>query len=268
MLFGPYIRAGMLRRLDAKSTLSRRRLAEFSTRSPIGLGWILALCGWMLLVPASYATAQSPRTGTVSGTAHPAVSSAKKSTSVSGKSRSTTSRRMRHTARHHRRAKPEAAAIAPAPVPPPPVPPANQPANPATVDFRQGLLSVHAQNSSLVTILDQISHQTGLVIEGLSHDERMYGQYGPGNISATLSALLDGSGYNYVIIGGAGHSPAQLVLSPGGSTGATNSPTVVSNEQVASPAGEQSEPVTDPTAPVRPKTPQEIFNELRRMHPQ
>jgi hypothetical protein len=268
MLFEPYTRAGMLKRLDAKSTLSRGRLAQFSTRSPIGLGWILALCGWMLLLPASYATAQSPHTGTVSGPAHPAVSYAKKSTAASGKSRSTY-RRKHRTARHQRRAKPEAAAIAPAPAPPPPVPPANQPANPATVDFHQGLLSVHAQNSSLVAILDQISRQTGLVIEGLSHDQRMYGQYGPGNISTTLSALLDGSGYNYVIVGGAtGHSPTQLVLSTGGSAVAVNSPAAVSNEQPTPATGEQSEPVTDPTEPVRPKTPQEIFNELRRMHPQ
>ena len=30
----------------------------------------------------------------------------------------------------------------------------------------------------------------------------IYGQYGPGSISATLSSLLDGSGYDFVIVGG------------------------------------------------------------------
>ncbi|MGO8719783.1 MAG: hypothetical protein ACLQMO_11260 [Acidobacteriaceae bacterium] len=220
----------------------------------------------MLLLPAAYATAQSPHSGNVSGTAHLAVSSAKKSTSISGKS-TVAHHRMHRTVRHRRHAKPEAAIVVPAPAPLPPVHPADQPAIPATVEFHQGILSVHAQNSSLVAILDQISRQTGLVIEGLSHDQRMYGQYGPGNISTTLSALLDGSGYNYVIVGGAaGHSPTQLVLSTA-TAGVTNAPALVSNEQPTPTAGEQSAPV-DPTAPVSPKTPQEIFNELRRMHPQ
>ena len=96
-----------------------------------------------------------------------------------------------------------AAEVAPAPVaPPPPLPPAEQPPNPATIDYKDGLLSVRAQNPSLVNILVQIQHQTGLVIDGLNHDQRVYGQYGPGSVSTTLSALLDGAGYDFVIVGG------------------------------------------------------------------
>lgn len=271
MLFRPHTRAGVLKPLDAKSTPLRDRLPQFFPPSPLGVTWIFVLCGWMLLVSASYATAQSTHTGAVSSAAHPAVSSRKKSASVRRKSKSTYHRKHR-TARHPRRAKPDAVVLAPAP-PPFPVPPANQPANPATVDFHQGLLSIHAQNSSLVAILNQISRETGLVVEGISHDQRIYGQYGPGNISTTLSALLNGSGYNYVIIGGGDHSPTQLVLSS--SNGLASSPaaatsptTAMQNGQPTPVAGEPSQPVADPTAPVRPKTPAEIFNELRRMHPQ
>lgn len=267
MLFQSHTRAGMLQRLQARCAWSCGRLAWCPTCAHIGLSWILALSGWMLLLPASYASAQSPRAGNVSGSARPAVSSPKRSSSVSSQSRSAY-RRGHLVIRHHRHVKPESAAIAPASAPPPPVPPADQPANPATVDFRQGLLSVHAQNSSLVAILDQISRQTGLVIEGLSHDQRMYGEYGPGKIAATLSALLDGSGYNYVIIGSdAGHSSTQLVLSTA-SVGATSPPAAMSNPQPTPAVGEPSQPVADPTAPVQPKTVQEIFNELRRRHPQ
>ena len=116
--------------------------------------------------------------------------------------------------------------------PPPPLRPAEQPPNPATIEFSNGVLSVHAQNSSLVNILVQIQHQTGLVIDGLSHDQRMYGQYGPGSVSATLTALLDGSGYDFIIVGGgAGGTAPKLILSTPASTAAAAAPApVVSNE--------------------------------------
>jgi hypothetical protein len=226
----------------------------------------------MLLVPASFAAAQALQTNSVSNAAvvgHPGAASAKKTSSTGRKSTTaktaTTPHRTHHTARR-RHPKPVAQPVAAAPVaPPPPVHPADQPANPATVNFSQGILSVHAQNSSLVTILNQISRETGLVVEGVSHDERMYGQYGPGNISSTLTALLDGSGYDYVIIGGAGHSPTQLVLSTGGA-GAIGAPAMGNNQPAPRPE-EQTGPA-DPTAPPQPKTPQEIFNEMRRRHPQ
>ncbi|MGH9616950.1 MAG: hypothetical protein ACRD28_09440 [Acidobacteriaceae bacterium] len=149
-----------------------------------------------------------------------------------------------------------------------PVAPADQPASPATVDFSQGVLSIRAQNSSLVSILDQVSRETGLHVEGLAHDERIYGQYGPGDVSTTLSALLDGSGYDYVIIGGTGKAPAQLVLSPGGGNGAAGPPQAAANNQQPAPAINEPPTAADPTTPPQPKTAQEIFNELRRMHPQ
>jgi hypothetical protein len=277
MLFKYHTRAWMLKRLDAKLAIVSGPQAEVpftSLRTWAGFSWILALSGGMLLASTSFAAAQTPQKtpqmSTASGAAvagHPTAASAKK-TSSTGKSTTAkttaTPHRVHHAARH-RHAKPIAPPVVAAPAPPPPpVHPADQPANPATVDFRQGILSVHAQNSSLVTILNQISRETGLVVEGVSHDERMYGQYGPGNISSTLTALLDGAGYDYVIIGGADHSPTRLVLSIGGAA-AISSPAMGSN-QPAPVAAEQAEPA-DPTAPPQPKTPQEIFNEMRRAHP-
>jgi hypothetical protein len=120
-----------------------------------------------------------------------------------------------------------------------------------------------------VNILVQIQHQTGLVIDGLSHDQRMYGQYGPGSVSATLTALLDGSGYDFIIVGGgAGGTAPKLILSTPASTATAAAPApVVSNEATPPANGDQAEPA-DPTAPPQAKSPQEIFNELRRMHPQ
>lgn len=216
------------------------------------------------MVPAS---AQSQQPGNVSGTSHHAVSSARKSSSSVGKSKAR--HRPHRPVRHHRGNKREAAVVAAAPATPAaPVAPADQPASPATITFNQGVLSIHAQNSSLVSILDQVSRDTGLHIEGLSHDERVYGEYGPGDVSTTLSALLDGSGYDYVIVGGAGHAPAQLMLSPGGGSGAAGPQEAATSNQQPAPASSEPSNSADPTAPVQPKTAQEIFNEMRRRHPQ
>jgi hypothetical protein len=259
MLFEPYTRTGMLQRLDADfgAVWGSPANAPFTwIRHRIGFGWILALGASMLLLPASLASAQA------SGTA-PATAS-----SPSTKA-STAMPPVHHPVHHHHHVKPAAASVAPAPVaPPPPLPPAEQPANPATVQFNNGLLTVRAQNSSLISILNQIQHLTGLVIDGLNHDQRMYGQYGPANISTTLTALLDGSGYDFIIVGGgSGHAAARLILSTPGSTvaPATTTPAVANNQQTTPP--DQAEPA-DPTAPAQPKTPQEIFNEMRRLHPQ
>ncbi|MGC1873063.1 MAG: hypothetical protein WA700_19055 [Acidobacteriaceae bacterium] len=228
-------------------------------RNRNGLGWTLALAAaWMLLLPASLVSAQA------AGTAPTNVGSPSTKTS-------TAKPPVHHAVHHHHRhGKPVAATVAPEPAaPPPPLPPAEQPANPATVDFNHGLLTVRARNSSLIGILDQIQHQTGLVIEGLNHDQRMYGQYGPGNISSTLASLLDGSGYDFVIVGGSDHAAARLILSAPDSNGVpVATPASVANNQPATPAEGNPNEVADPTAPSQPKTPQEIFNEMRRMHPQ
>jgi hypothetical protein len=126
--------------------------------------------------------------------------------------------------------------------------------------FRHGNLRIDANNSSLIEILRQISHQTGLDVEGLGHDQRIYGQYGPGSMSSTLAKLLDGSGYDYVIVGGGtGHPPTKLLLTvageaPAGASVATNNNTPATSEP------------ENPSEPTQAKTPQQIFEELRRMH--
>jgi len=275
MLFEPYTRTRMLQRLDAVFASVCGSPADSAARwipNRSGFSWILALAGWMFLIPASLATVQA------AGTVPPAGRSSSTKTSAAKS-------RVHHAVHHRHHPRPAAAPAHFAP--PSPLRPAEQPANPATIDFKNGLLAVRAQNSSLVSILTQIQHQTGLVIEGLSHDQRIYGQYGPGSISTTLSALLDGSGYDFVIVGGgSGHAATRLILSAPASAGASATPPAVTNNQNApapddteNPPPETNEGVApqaegdqggpaDPTAPPQPKSPQEIFNELRRMHPQ
>lgn len=129
------------------------------------------------------------------------------------------------------------------------------------------MLTIEARNSSLEQILNQVSQQTGMTIEGSNHDKRIYGDYGPGTVSATMEKLLNGAGYNYVIVGGGdGRPPAKLLLTSD-KAGAGSAPAVTSQAAQATPPVQSAAP-ENPSSPTHPKTPQEIFEELRRMHPQ
>jgi hypothetical protein len=74
-------------------------------------------------------------------------------------------------------------------------------------------LTVVATNASLQQILSQVSAVTGVKVDGAETDQRIYGKYGPASARDVLSQLLDGSGYNVLIIGDKGEgTPRELVL--------------------------------------------------------
>jgi hypothetical protein len=171
--------------------------------------------------------------------------------------------------RHHRRsraAREEAQTAAVPATPAPPQPPADQPPAAATVSFQNGALTIQAHNSSLEQILNQVSQQTGMAIEGSDHDKRIYGDYGPGTVSATMEKLLNGAGYNYVLVGGGDGRPPSKLLLTAGNAGSTSTP-ASSTPAVQSTPPPQATAPENPSNPVHPKTPQEIFEELKRMHP-
>jgi hypothetical protein len=87
------------------------------------------------------------------------------------------------------------------------------PGKPAITWDSQGL-KINAANSSLRQILNDVSTATGAKVEGFAADERVFGEYGPGQARDVISQLLHGSGYNLLLIGdqGAG-TPRQIILS-------------------------------------------------------
>jgi hypothetical protein len=92
--------------------------------------------------------------------------------------------------------------------------PANQIPNQATVTWDSRGLEIEASNSSLNQILHQVAADTGAKLEGLTQDQRVFGTYGPGPGRDVLLKLLDGSGYNVLMIGGrAVDAPLEIVLS-------------------------------------------------------
>jgi hypothetical protein len=76
------------------------------------------------------------------------------------------------------------------------------------------LLTISADNSSLNQILRDLSHVTGMTITGGVNDERVFGTYGPADMSTVLTDLLNGTGSNMLIAFDAKHAPRELILTP------------------------------------------------------
>ena len=187
----------------------------------------------------------------------------------------------------HPHKKPAAAVPVPPPQPAPPPapvlpPPPNWPANDlpaaASVVFDSHGLSIVASNSSLAQILKDVATDTGAKVEGMGADERIFGTYGPGPPRDVLRQLLDGSGYNVLMVGdrGAG-TPRRIVLTipPGSTMQSTASKTPAppksddadSDQQAPEPEAEQEQPQPPPNGagpPVPIRTPQQMIQERNR----
>src|ERR1700678_2737301 len=78
------------------------------------------------------------------------------------------------------------------------------PATPAKVNFQNGLLTISSQNSTLGEILRDVRKLTGAAIDipqGSGATERVVAHLGPGAPRDVLAILLNGSSFNYVMIG-------------------------------------------------------------------
>ena len=155
---------------------------------------------------------------------------------------------------------------------------------PAQVKVAANSLSIKADNSTLSQILHEVSRTTGMKVDGLSKDERIFGSYGPGEPREVLSALLDGSGYNVLMVGyGNDGAPRQLSLSqriamPAATTvnpaqPANDDEADESDQDIQQVPPDQNVPVIRPTGQPnegsqQPRTPQQIIQELQRMRQQ
>ncbi len=130
-------------------------------------------------------------------------------------------------------------------------PPSSEAIQPATVTLRDGKVTVEANNSNLTQILQDLANLSGMTINGLDKGPRIFGVYGPGNARDVLTDLLVGSGYNFIIVGGANEgTPRELILTAQNANGpaiaAVHPNTVPSADREVS---EQSELKTNPSAP-------------------
>jgi hypothetical protein len=84
----------------------------------------------------------------------------------------------------------------------PPATLAELPASPPEVSFQGGELTITAQNSTLGDILKAVRAQTGATIDlpGTA-SERVVGHFGPAPARDVLTSLLNGSHFNYLLLG-------------------------------------------------------------------
>ncbi len=92
----------------------------------------------------------------------------------------------------------------PATTPAPETPPTPEkgPASPPEVSFEGGRLTIVARNSTMGDVLNAVKQKTGAAVEmPVISSERVVGRFGPGAPRDVMAQLLNGSHYNYVLIG-------------------------------------------------------------------
>jgi hypothetical protein len=88
--------------------------------------------------------------------------------------------------------------------PPPPVTLEQMPASAPQVTFRNGMLTIVSQNSTLADILRAVHARTGAAMDiPPNANERVVSRLGPGPAREVLASLLNGSHFNYVMLGSA-----------------------------------------------------------------
>ena len=153
-----------------------------------------------------------------------------------------------------------------------------QPAQDAQIVFANGNLSIHAENSSLAAILNQVASNSGMKIEGLGSDERVFGNFGPGAPRDVLADLLVGTSYNQVLLGDLSNgAPRELILSPtrSGATVPSPAPQASANAEDNEPEAVEAPPPPPPQQeqpagsaqqpPPGVRTPQQLFEQLQQM---
>jgi len=110
------------------------------------------------------------------------------------------------TAQSHRKAKkPAAPQLAPLPSGPtgpvPQMPLDSMAAVPPRVTYQNGQLTIVSPNSTLGDILRAVKKQTGAEIEVPAANERVVTTLGPGPARQVIAELLNGSRFNYVLLG-------------------------------------------------------------------
>lgn len=147
----------------------------------------------------------------------------------------------------------------------------NAPARlPLEVSFRNGLLAIKSNKSTLSEVLFAVQQRTGaeIAIPAGAEQERVVADLGPGPAQEVLAHLLNGSRFNFLILNSAS-DPRQLdrvILTPRGEAGAISSqvPAQVNEDtdedesaNVAPPTVAQPAPAAppDPNVPPRPIPP-------------
>ncbi len=172
----------------------------------VRLGKHFASAALLVIAVAAPAVSQS---GTTPATVAP--------TSTAAKPQATQSSTAATHPKTHRKKKPEAVAQVPQTPPPPPTLDQQPPTAPQ-VSYRDGLLSINAPNSTLSSVLRAVQSQTGATMDvpSSANNDRIAMAIGPGQPRDVLHTLLNGSTFDYMILGVQGRPGAvqRVILTP------------------------------------------------------
>jgi len=153
------------------------------------------------------------------------------------------------TAKSHARRSKAVPVVEAAPTPPPPPPTLEQsPPTAPRVSLQNGQLTIDAPNSTLAQVLRAVQARTGASIDipSSAGNERVVAQLGPGLPRDVLNTLLNGSKFDYVILGVNGDPGGiqKVILTP------RQAGTAVNTAQNNAPQPAQEDPGDDagPTA--------------------
>ena len=119
--------------------------------------------------------------------------------------------------------------------PVPPIPLDSIAAVPPQVSFENNQLTIIAPNSTLADILRAVRKQTGAEIEVPAAPERVVTHLGPGPARDVLAELLNGSRFNYVLLGSPSDEAALtrvVLVTKSGPQDITPNPAVANNPPV------------------------------------
>ena len=157
----------------------------------------------------------------------------------------------------HKKAPPEPP-VQQAPAPPPTL--AQSAPTPPQVTYNSGQLTIVAQNATLSQVLRSVHSLTGTSVEmpASASNERVVGQLGPGQPRDVLNSLLNGSKFNYIILGVTGDPGAvQKVILTTPKPASTSTVNTAQNTPVQQPEEPdenygEPEPEPSPQSPVAP----------------
>lgn len=93
--------------------------------------------------------------------------------------------------------------------------PEHGPSSPPQVSLQSGQLTIVARNSTMSDVLNAVRQKTGANVDmPAGSGERVVGQFGPGAPRDVMAQLLNGSHYDYVLLGSAAdpHALNKIVL--------------------------------------------------------
>jgi hypothetical protein len=125
---------------------------------------------------------------------------------------------------------------------------------PPQVSYQNGQLTIDSQNATLSQVLRSVQVKTGASIDMPSGagSERVVARLGPGTPKDVLAALLNGSKFNYVILGGpteSGGVQKVILLSKSAAAGDNSASIAAQNNVHAQVASQAVEPPEDEYPP-------------------